>query len=152
MWIELTKARVIPRMSPKEYQAILTFDKDTHEPGQDLLQEIIDAVLAEMRAAIAACEKNTLDPNPSRIPHSLLNDAISMVAYHVGTRVGMPIEASKDPRYNAWIKARDTLDKLRTCAIPVENPGTGAVSNAANNGASVAIGGCTRMDRRNWRF
>lgn len=152
MWIELTKARVIPRISPEEYVAILDFDKESHEPGQDLLQEIIDAVLAEMRAAIAACEKNTLDPNPSRIPHSLLNDAISMVAYHIGTRVGMPIEASKDPRYNAWIKARDTLDKLRTCAIPVENPGTGAVSNAANNGASVAIGGCTRMDRRSWRF
>lgn len=152
MWIELTKARVTPRMSPVESQAIMEFDASEHEPGQDLLQEIIDAVLAEIRAAIAACEKNTLDPNPSRIPHSLLNDALSMVSYHVGTRVGMPIEASKDPRYNAWIKARETLDKLRACAIPVEDPATGKTGGPSGTGASVVIGGCSRMDRSNWRF
>lgn len=152
MWIELTKSRVIPRISPKEYQKVLAFDNDAHEPGQDLLQEIIDAVLAEIRSAIASCAKNTLDPDPSRIPHSLLNDALSMVAYHIATRVGMPIEASRDPRYNAWIKARETLDKLRTCAITVENPATGTVSGSTNNAASVVIGSCTRMDRRNWHF
>lgn len=152
MWIELTKARVIPRMSPDEYGAILEFDKESHEPGQDLLQEIIDAVLAEMRAAIAQCEKNTLDVRVNTIPHSCLNDALAMIAYHIGTRVGMPIEASKDPRYNAWIKARENLDKLRTCAITVEDPSTGTVGGSESAGASVAFGARTRMDRRNWRF
>lgn len=152
MWIELTKERVIPRLSPVESSAVTDFDKARHAPGQDLLQEIIDAVVAELRAAIAACEKNRLDPVRTRIPESCLNDALSMIAYHVGTRVGIPVDAARETRYNAWLKARENLDKLRSCAITVEDPETGVVSPAGSAGARVVFTTPTRMDRRRWRF
>lgn len=151
MWIELNKERVSARLSAEESDAVLGFDEHRHT-GQDLLKEIIDAVAAEMRAAIAMCEKNRLDPRRGYIPMSLLNDALAMVSYHIGTRAGMPIEGTKDPRYNAWMRARESLDKLRTCAITVEDPESGEIASAGNNGSSVVVSTRTRMERGNWNF
>lgn len=152
MWIELTKERVIPRLSPQESSAIMNFDATHHAAGQDLLQEIIDAVTAEIRAAIAQCEKNRLHRNSSRIPMAQLNDAIALISYNVGTRVGIPITDSRDPRYNVYARAQEHLDKLRTCEILAENPDTGEVPTNGSTGAQLVFTTPSRMDRKRWNF
>lgn len=151
-WVELTKERVTPRLSPAESNELFNWDRENHASGQDLLGEVINSVVAEIRAAIAQCEKNTLDPRPGHIPESCINDALSMVSYYVGTRVGIPIDISRDPRYNAWAKARENLDKMRTCEITVEDPSTGVVAASGSNASSVVISTPTRMDRGHWNF
>lgn len=149
MWILFDKQTVTARIPATEWEAVNSIDgKDS---PVDALQSIIDMVTAEVRAAIAACGKNTLDPDARKIPLSLVNDACSLVVYYFASRAaGAGTILVQDSRYQAWVKARDMLDRVRTCDIGIEHPATGAVSGSESSSAQIAVRTRTRFDRSRW--
>lgn len=145
-WVALTKQMVEPRLSTTESKALATFSN----PSVDVLQEIIDAVVAKIRNALEQCEKNVMDKDPTTIPHSLLTEAWALIAYELANRCGLFV--AEDPRFQTWMRAMDTLDKLRTCEIVAENPNTGETPDNGLTGARVVFSTETRFDRGKWRF
>ncbi len=150
MWVVFDKQTVTARVPATEWEAVNSIDGE--DSPVDALQAIIDTVVAEVRAAIAACTKNTLDPDVRKIPLSLVNDACSLVVYYFASRAaGAGTILVQDARYQAWAKARDVLDRVRTCEICIEHPSTGVVSGSGSSSAQIAVRTPTRFDRSRWR-
>lgn len=143
-WIIFDKATVTARVSIVEQKPVNQLGAGSIDP----LQEIINSVIAEVRNAVATCPRNRLNPNPQTIPQSLVNDACSLVAYYFATRAPGARILTEDGRYQAWSKAVDKLNRVRSCEVAVEDPTTGAVSGGTSAGASVVRATRSRLDRR----
>ena len=123
-WVIFDKTTVTARVSLTEQKPVNALGAGTLDP----LQEIIDNVIAEVRTAVATCPRNRLDPDERKIPLSLVNDACSLVAYYFATRAPGARILTEDARYQAWSKAVDKLNRVRTmnlgqaCRISGVNP------------------------------
>ncbi len=143
-WIVFDKAVVTARISSVEQKPVNALGSGTGDP----LQEIIDNVVAEVRTAVATCARNRLDPDPRKIPASLVNDACSLVVYYFATRAPGAKILAEDARYQAWAKANEKLNRVRSCEIAVEDYATGAVSGGVSSGAQTVHATKLRLSRR----
>lgn len=142
-WVIFDKTTVTARVSLTEQKPVNALGAGTLDP----LQEIINNVIAEVRTAVATCPRNRLDPDERKIPLSLVNDACSLVAYYFATRAPGARILTEDARYQAWSKAVDKLNRVRTCEIAVEDPVTGNVSGGTSSGAQVIRSTRPRLSR-----
>lgn len=133
------RAVVASRIPDMEVETGDDFDVDG-DPRVKPLNQIIEATIREVRTAIAACSRNVLHPETTRIPLSLVNDACSLVSYYFATRMpGTAQTLAEDPRYQAWREAKDKLKRVATCEVPVENYVTGRVSGSQPASAQVCV-------------
>lgn len=143
-WIVFNKSVVTARVSLVEQKPVNALGAGDADP----LQEIINNVIAEVRNAVATCPRNRLDPDTTKIPLSLVNDACSLVAYYFATRAPGARVLTEDSRYQAWNKAIDKLNRVRTCEVAIEDPTTGTVSGGTSTGASVVYSTRRRLSRK----
>lgn len=133
------RAVVASRIPDMEVETGDDFDVDG-DPRVKPLNQIIEATIREVRTAIAACSRNVLHPETTRIPLSLVNDACSLVSYYFATRMpGTAQTLAEDPRYQAWREAKDKLKRVATCEVPVENYVTGRVYGGQSASAQVCV-------------
>lgn len=139
-WIVFDRAVVISRIPEMEAETGDNFDAEEDAKRVAPLLQIIDATVSEIRTAIASCSRNRLHPDTTRIPRSLINDACSLVSYYFATRMpGASQTVAEDPRYQAWRAAKDKLEAVASCKIPVENYATGAVSGGQSAAAQICV-------------
>ena len=139
-WIVFDRAVVTSRVPEIESEVGNEFDASAGTTRVDPLDQIIAATLAEIRTAIAACSRNRLHPETTRIPASLVNDACSLVSYYFATRMpGVAQTVAEDPRYQAWRAAKDKLAEVAACKIPVENYQTGAVAGTQSAAVQICV-------------
>lgn len=143
-WIVFDKAVVTARISAAEQKPVNALGAGTGDP----LQEIIDDVVAEVRTAVATCARNRLDPDVRKIPASLVNDACSLVSYYFATRAPGARILAEDARYQAWAKANEKLNRVRSCEIAVEDYATGSVAGGISSAAQTICATKRRLSRR----
>lgn len=137
-WIVFDASVVVSRIPTIESDVLNEFDGEKIKVP---LEQIIAATISEVRAAIATNSRNRLHPETTRIPMSLVNDAVSLVSYYFATRAtGAAQTVAEDPRYQAWRAAKDKLEAVASGKVPVENPFTGNV--AGGQSAAVQIDVC----------
>lgn len=154
MWTEISQDLVLQRMTVTERDTVKNVDDPTTAEGTpiDVLQQTIDSTIAEIRNAIATCERNTLDTTSLKtIPQSLVPTALALITYRFASRALQQPILVQDARYQEYSKALATLDKLRTCEILAENPITGTVSRG-ESAVEVVSARETRFSRRNFRM
>lgn len=131
-WITITKEHVRQRATTIETGTTATIGAD----GTDVLQGITDATTVEIRAAISQNSNNRLSENASQIPESLLNCALALIVYRLASRALTQEILVQDARYQEYSRALQTLDKVRTGEIEIEDPETGEMTSS---GSSVQI-------------
>lgn len=142
-WIVFDQAVVVSRIPTLESDALNEFDGEKIKVP---LEQIIAATISEVRTAIASCSRNRLHPETTRIPMSLVNDAVSLVSYYFATRApGVSQTVAEDPRYQAWRAAKDKLEAVASGKVPVENPFTGAVSGGQSAAVQIEVTDADRM-------
>lgn len=145
-WIVFDRAVVISRVPEIEDDIGNSYDASAGSARKTPIEQIIEATIREVRTAIAACPRNRLHPETTRIPLSLVNDACSLVSYYFATRMpGTAETLAQDPRYQAWREAKDKLKLVATCEIPVEDYATGEVSGGELAAAEIVVDPADRL-------
>lgn len=152
-WIVFDRAVVTSRVPEIEADVGNTFDASAGDARPEPIDQIIEATVREVRAAVAGCSRNRLDADARKIPHSLVNDACSLVSYYFATRMpGAAGVVAEDPRYQAFREAKEKLRRVSACEVAVEDGATGEL--VGGNGASVDIcvppAEAPRMTRRSF--
>lgn len=152
-WVSINKTMLLNRMTTFERDTISTVDNPVDEDGNtvDILQQAIDFAVAEMRNAIATCEKNRLDADTTKIPESLVATLITIVVFRVASRGLKDAVMVQDSRYQMYSRAMETLDELRSCKVLAEDPDTGEV-NSSSSGISVSSFRDVRFSRERFRY
>jgi len=121
-WAAITEADVLTHISGAELEALRAAALGA---GQiDPVQPAIDQVTANVRGYVAACAKNSLDSDTTKIPTRLLAAACDMIIAEIVSRV---------PGYDLDAERQDKLDKaialmrdVARCNFAIEDPDTGA--------------------------
>ena len=117
-WIRITPADLEgalnkPQLDILKAQALRT-------PSRDIAQDAIDAVVARVRAEIAASGINYLDADHSRIPPELKDCALRLAVEALQLRVPS-MEITQAQQKHADI-ARQTLARVAAGELPVSRP------------------------------
>jgi hypothetical protein len=118
MWITLTEADVLTRITAPELAAIKTA---ATAPGQEnLLTETIASIVREVRGHVAACERNTLGPEGT-IPDELGLAALNRIRYEIATR--LPIASLlTEQRVKSNEGSVRLLEKTAACQFLIVQP------------------------------
>ncbi len=88
----------------------------------DRLDAIQAEVVKTIRRKVAACRTNRVDADSSKIPESLMSIACRMILRE--GKIALEMELTEDER-RQWDKDDRELDKVATCAMPVDDSDTG---------------------------
>lgn len=139
-WIVFNREVVTSRIPELESEVGSDFDVDAGKIRPNPLDQIIESTVAEIRTAIASCSRNRLHPETTRIPLSLVNDACALVSYYFATRMpGVAQTVAEDPRYQTWRAAKEKLEAVASCKVPVEDYATGVVSGGQSAAAQIIV-------------
>lgn len=121
MWITLTPAGILSRLTAREVEAMRTA---AAQPGQaDPLPDILAQVTREVRGHVAACPDNRLGPEGT-IPDELTGAAIDRVRFDLATR--LPVASLlTDARQEANRNALALLRAAASCHFRIVNPPAG---------------------------
>lgn len=144
-WIKISHSHVLQRATSIEKNVVDNVGSDGISP----LDGIIAATTTEIRAAVAQYSGNRLDALTDTIPASLLNCALSLIIYRLASRALSQEIVVQDARYQQYSRALETLDKVRTGAVKVEDPYTDEISDA-ESGVEVAESAPFRFSRCNF--
>jgi hypothetical protein len=141
MWRELTEDDVLAALNEPESTAYQTA---VIAAGQDVLADITGQVVAECRAHIADCARNSLAPGLT-LPERVLYHAVALIRFRMMTR--LDIEVGEDRRR----EQRDAVEFFRRvseCKVAIE-PGDGSASPDGTDGFASPKPGITAR-RRNF--
>ena len=113
-------------------------------PNKDAAADIISSITTRIRAEVAACEKNTLDPDHSTIPPELKECALSLILEALVARI--PSMKFGDAIEKRAIYARETLVKVACCELPVTRP-VGGIRVSGKKGISICHTRGNRISR-----
>ena len=112
----------------------------------DPLPGIIQTVVDRIRAEIAGCKNNQLDADTTKIPASLRHIAHRMIIAAAKGRLELPL---KEDERNALRDDTRYLERISTCAIPVENPANPITADVQQPGSITVINSRTRRATSN---
>jgi hypothetical protein len=114
MWPEVTQQSILSALSPTsaaDYQQWLV-----DNPGKDgRLDEIIDLVVAEFRAALASNPENDLDETDGTLPPSCLRHATNTIVFRLKYEMGQILSETENA---AAIRADVFLRGIWMTSIP----------------------------------
>jgi hypothetical protein len=119
MWIELTEAKLLTRISGVELE---NFRTAALELGQDdPIQGVFDQITRKVRSRVAACQQNKLGPEGT-IPDEMLDDALALCVIKVMTRPGGTMIDPEGQRAKDAEQAESNLKDAANCKIAIEQP------------------------------
>lgn len=119
-------------------QRLMTLESDITATigtsGTNALEQCISSGCAQVRGAIAQ-GGFLLDSRENSIPPQLINCALSIIVYHLASRVLADDTVVQSSRYAEYQQALAELDKVRERKLFVEDPITEEVSSSATSSA-----------------
>ena len=98
----------------------------------DTISRVIADVVQYVRLAVAACPRNILDSDTTKVPSSLKTQTLDIIIYRLHLRLEVTL---KDDRVRAWEHAEKLLNLVRKCEQPIEEtPSPEADSSAQQSG------------------
>ncbi len=144
-WIKITKEHVVQRATTIETDVV----DSVGSGGVSPLEGTIASTTEEVRSAVKQYDANRLDAAADTIPASLLNCALSLIVFRLASRALTQEILVQDARYQQYARALETLDKVRTGEVKVEDPITGEM-HGDGSGVEVAESAPFRFSRRNF--
>lgn len=120
MWIEVTEAQVIAKLSGPEISAMKTAALQAAQANP--LTEVIAQVVLEIRGYVAACPRNKLGDG-STIPDELLGAAVSRIRFELATRLPVASLLTEDRR-SANKDALRLFEQVAACKFLLVQPET----------------------------
>ena len=126
-WTTPTETDLAAFLSQRELDAFRA--SPAASMAQDPHAGLMAATVQQVRAAVRACGRVKMAPNPATIPQSLLATWAAIARYHALTRLPVPVG---EDRRKAYEEALATLEKVASGGLVVESDGEAdASSNAA---------------------
>lgn len=137
-WITLTEADVKTRLAGAELTAYKGSAVASGITGAEILEEILEGTIREVRGRVAACDRNELGDGLT-IPDELRHHALAIVVYRLITRLPLPATSPLvEQRRAAYDDAQEALDKVAKCEFAIEQPTT-VSSEVTAGGSSVVL-------------
>jgi len=139
-WLAITEAHVLTHIAGAELTALRAA---ALADGQvDPVQPSVDQVTSVVRGYVAACAKNALDTDTTKIPDRLLGAACDLVIAEIIGRVpGYELDEGRQDKYdNALRLMRD----VAACKFAIDDPNTGSDPGVAIEQASSSTRQATR--------
>lgn len=134
-WISITEedlnaTKMAPLMRSLRTAAIAVGQSDP-------VVEITATVVERIRRKIAACRTNQVDTDTATIPTSLKSLACRMIVREAKDRLELDLS---DTEKEAWRVDERELDKIASCDLPIETPGTAVAPSvqATQPGPSIS--------------
>lgn len=125
-WVAITLDSIKDRKLADLVEALRTVALGDGQ--SDPTPNIIAAVTERIRMEVGACPQNRLDPDTTKIPHSLLSIGVRMCIREMKSRLEQ--ELTEDER-KAWDKDEDYLRRVARCEVIVTSPEDGAPQRPA---------------------
>jgi len=121
-WDAIAETDVVTHISGDELEALRAA---ALADGQaDPVQPSIDQITGQVRGYIAACAKNNLDSDTTKIPDRLLGAACDMVIAEIIARVpGYELDEGRQDKYD---KAIRLMEQVAACKFAIDDPNTGS--------------------------
>jgi len=117
-WTTITEDDVLDAMNDAEANAFRTSllgdDQDDPLPG------LISKAIAKIRGSVRSCKDNKLDPDPAKIPQSLVDAATVMIRFSLYGRYPIDMPESL---ITEWRENNRFLRDVQNCNFAVEGPG-----------------------------
>lgn len=85
----------------------------------DPFDDLMPTAVAKVRAAVASCRANKVDADVLKVPNSLKDVAVLLIAERLFNRVS---ETPTENQEKQFENARKTLEKVAECDIAIETP------------------------------
>lgn len=120
-WAAIAESDVITHISSAEIEGLRSA---ALADGQtDPVAPAISQVTSLVRGYVAACRRNELDADTTKIPTRLLGAACDMVVAEIIGRVpGYDLDEIRQGKYD---KALKLMDRVADCKFSIEDPDTG---------------------------
>lgn len=126
MWIEITEALVLTKLTSPELAAMSTAARGQGQAVR--LPEVITQIVNEVRGYVGSCAQNTLGDGAT-IPDELLGAAISRIRFELAT--ALPVASLlTSARETANSSAVTLLRDVAACRFSVIQPATAATDQA----------------------
>lgn len=125
-WVEITVDGIKDRKLADLVDALRTAALGENQP--DPTPNIIAVVTERIRTEVGSCASNTLDPNPSKIPASLLAIGVRMCIRELKGRLEL---ALSDDEVKAWDRDEEFLKRVARCEVAVTSHEDGSVQKVS---------------------
>lgn len=119
MWIALTEAHLLTRLSGKELTALRAAALAVAQP--DPVADVFNQITRKVRSRVAACMQNNTGPEGT-IPDELLSDALALCVVSIMTRPGGTMIDPESQRAKDAAQAESNLRDVARCLIAIEQP------------------------------
>lgn len=130
MWITLTEADVLGRLSRPELTALTSAAKATSQTSEGILATAIEVVTRKVRGYVGGCSKNKLGDG-NTIPDELTDAALALVRNHLFTRLPGMADLNDTIRQKETENATAELKDVARCLIAIVAPETAAPQQPA---------------------
>jgi hypothetical protein len=142
MWITITEADVVPKLSAPEIAAMKSAALQVGQANP--LAAVIAQVVLEIRGYVAACQGNVLGDGQT-IPDELLGAAVSRIRFELATR--LPAELLNEDRRRANDNALTLLRDVAACRFALVQPATAAADQPGGPAVTVVSSTTRRATR-----
>jgi hypothetical protein len=115
-WITPTSADVLASLPEAERDLYAGLQ----DGGEDVIGEMLGNAVAMIRSRVAACDRNTLDPDTGTIPSECKSALMAIVRYELIGRLNAEEMSDSDPRTKLYNNAMRFLDSIARCEAMVE--------------------------------
>lgn len=143
-WVSITTDEVKERISGPEFEAFQTWHLDDGQ--SDPIPGTISRVVSEVRGRVAACERNTLDDDATKIPDELHNAALSIIAWRLSTRFPGGNVLQDDSRRKDYEDAVQLLKDAANCELAVVQPESLSCQPSDQSNRAGQYGGCDYLE------
>ncbi len=136
-WITITEAHVhTAGLTAPELNAARTLLLPGTET--DTLSDVIERVTSEVRGRVAACSRNTLDADGTKIPQECLNAALARIVFELCIRLpGRAVLTEQRDKAND--QAISFLRDVARCDVALVQPETPTTENVPSASAAQLL-------------
>jgi len=144
-WITITEAHIKGSLSPMEMRAFKAAAEQT-SGGADPVPGVITRVTAEVRGAVAGCERNQLGEDGT-VPDECLGYACDLAAWYIITAFGISDEKIIKTRQTKMENANKFLRDVAACKFRIAQP-TSVSADVIPRSSLEKVSGNTRQATR----